>query len=345
MKYFLSILSIIFVSCTTIKTIIYPSFATNLLSNTTMSCRALLIDEDKIWLGLDKGRFGYFDLKKDSLILLKSDFLTDKTECRSIAQTNEAIFILSIGNPAKLIKIDKKTLQQTLVYEEIHEKVFYNSMQFMDNQIGFAIGDPVENCMSVIKTINGGKTWTKITCENIPPVIEGEAAFATSNTNLIIQNKTLFMVTGGKKARIFTSKDLGNSWKVYETPIIHGKTMTGIFTADFYNDQIGIIAGGDYDKKEQNYSNKALTIDGGITWNLIADNQAFGYTSCVQFVPKSNGKKCIAIGGTGMFYSQDSGKSWIKFSDEKEFYTFRFASKTKFYATGKNKIVGFNLEN
>lgn len=83
--------------------------------------------------------------------------------------------------------------------------------------------------------------------------------------------------------------------------------MTGIFTADFYNQKIGIIAGGNYMKQDQNWANKAITKNGG-KLKLIADKEVFGYASCVQFVPNSNGKKLISVGGTGMFYSDDFAK-------------------------------------
>jgi photosystem II stability/assembly factor-like uncharacterized protein len=152
------------------------------------------------------------------------------------------------------------------------------------------------------------------------------------------------MVSGGKQSRVFVSNDFGTTWKAYETPIVQGEEMTGIFTADFYDEKTGMIAGGNYTKQEQNWANKAITTNGGKTWNLIADKQAFGYASCVQFVPNSKGKKIIAVGGTGLYYTSDFGKSWLKFSDNKDFYTFRFASETVFYASGKNKVARFEIK-
>ncbi|MCW1148988.1 WD40/YVTN/BNR-like repeat-containing protein [Flavobacterium lacisediminis] len=311
---------------------------------TKMSCRAILVDDEKIWLGMDKGRYGFYDKKKDTTILKDIQSVARNTEFRSIAGTKEAIFILAVGNPAMLIRIDKKTLEETVVYKEEHEKVFYDSMQFVDELNGFAMGDPIESCLAFIKTNDGGKTWHKVNCDVLPKVSEGEAAFATSNTNLTIKGKSIFMVSGGKKSRVFVSKDFGVTWKVYETPIVQGEEMTGIFTADFYNEKIGIIAGGNYMKQDQNWANKAITKNGGKTWKLIAEKEAFGYASCVQFVPNSKGKQLISVGGTGMFYSDDFGKSWTKFSDDKDFFTFRFESEKVFYATGKNKLVQFIIE-
>lgn len=319
-------------------------FKAEVILETKLSCRAILVDEEKVWMGMDKGRYAFYDKKKDTTILKDIQSVARTTEFRSIAGTKEAIFILAVGNPAMLIRIDKKTLEETVVYKEEHEKVFYDSMQFVDDLNGFAMGDPIENCLAFIKTTDGGKTWQKVNCDVLPKVSDGEAAFATSNTNLAIKGKSIFMVSGGKKSRVFVSNDLGATWKVYETPIVQGETMTGIFTADFYNEKIGIIAGGNYEKQDQNWANKAITKNGGKTWKLIADKEAFGYASCVQFVSNSKGKRIISVGGTGMFYSDNFGKSWTKFSDDKDFFTFRFESEKVFYATGRNKLVRFEIQ-
>ena len=319
-------------------------FKSEVILETKLSCRAIFVDDEKVWMGMDKGRYGFYDKKKDTTILKDIQSVARNTEFRSIAGTKEAIFILAVGNPAMLIRIDKKTLEETVVYKEEHEKVFYDRMQFVDELNGFAMGDPIENCLAFIKTNDGGKTWQKVNCDVLPKVSEGEAAFATSNTNLAIKGKSIFMVSGGKKSRVFVSKDFGATWKVYETPIVQGEEMTGIFTADFYNKKIGIIAGGNYMKQDQNWANKAITKNGGKTWKLIAENEAFGYASCVQFVPNSKGKQLVSVGGTGMFYSVDFGKSWTKFSDDKDFFTFRFESEKVFYATGRNKLVRFQME-
>lgn len=343
MKNYLFIL-LICLGCASKKEIVAPKFEAKIISTEKLSCRAIFVETDTVWLGMDKGRYGFYDKKKDTLIIQTIQSVSNATEFRSIAATKEAIFILAVGNPAKLIKIDKKSLNETLVYQEENEKVFYDSMQFVDNLNGFAMGDPTEDCLSFIKTTNGGNSWEKISCANFPKVSEGEAAFATSNTNLIVKGKSIFMVSGGKKSRVFVSHDFGISWQVYETPIVQGEEMTGIFTADFYNDKIGIIAGGNYLKQTQNWSNKATSTNGGKTWRLIAENEAFGYASCVQFVPNSKGNQLISVGGTGLFYSSDFGNTWTKFSDDKDFYTFRFESEKVFYATGRNKLVRFEIK-
>jgi photosystem II stability/assembly factor-like uncharacterized protein len=225
------------------------------------------------------------------------------------------------------------------VYTEAHEKVFYDSMKFWNDNEGIAIGDPITDCLSILVTRNGGATWQKIPCENLPKTVEGEAAFAASNTNICISGNNAWIVSGGKKSRVFFSPDKGNSWQVFDTPIVQGEPMTGIFTADFYNDTIGIVAGGNYEVLSQNFQNKAITLDGGKTWTLIAENQGFGYSSCIQFVPKSNGKQIVSVGALGLHYSSDGGYSWKQFSKDDSLYTIRFVNKKLAFAAGRNKIV------
>ena len=200
-----------------------------------ISIRAILIDKNKVWYAADKNRFGYFDLKKKRRIELKISKDSLQLEFRSIAQTEKAIFVLSIGNPALLYKINKKDLSATLVYKEVHEKVFYDAIQFWNNKEGIAIGDPTQDCFSVLITRDGGNSWNKISCQDLPKLTDGEAFFAASNTNICIKGSKTFVVSGGTKSRLFVSENKGISWNVYETPITQGLAMTGIFSADFLN--------------------------------------------------------------------------------------------------------------
>ncbi|WP_428225194.1 hypothetical protein [Flavobacterium sp.] len=190
----------------------YTKIKIDTLLHDKISVRALLVDQHKIWYAGNGNKFGFLTLEKDAQsyqTTIQNNNL--KLEFRSIAQTNNSVFILTVANPALLYRIDKKTLQTELVYQEQHEKVFYDAMLFMNEKEGIAIGDPTENCPSIIKTADGGNTWTKLPCSTLPQFATGESFFAASNTNITYKEGKLFMVSGGKSANCYVSDNKGFS--------------------------------------------------------------------------------------------------------------------------------------
>lgn len=317
----------------------FTSVQIDTLFQDKISIRAILIDKNKIWYGADNSRFGYYDLDKKEKFEDHIYRDTLKLEFRSIAQNSSNIFLLSVSNPALLYQVSKKTQKVKLVYKEINPKVFYDSMQFWNDKEGIAIGDPTEDTFSIIVTRDGGETWTKLLSDKLPTNALGEAAFAASNTNIVIKGNDTWLVSGGKKARVFYSPDKAKSWKVVETPIVQGKTMTGIFTADFYDSKHGFIAGGDYELPNNKRGNKAFTKDGGKTWELIGQDLGFGYASCIQYVPGGNGKEIICVGSEGIQYSQNGGENWTQLSTDSKLFTIRFVNRNTAIAAGHNKVI------
>ncbi|WP_369994076.1 WD40/YVTN/BNR-like repeat-containing protein [Winogradskyella sp.] len=320
-----------------------------LLQDSLLNVRALEIDGDGIVFATSNGEVGVrsFMLPSvingiDSIILdeiaiktiqLKHDSLIPNF--RSLAITNKAGFLISISSPSLLYKVDKDSIN--LVYKETHEKAFYDSMDFWNDQEGIAIGDPTDNCMSIIITRDGGDTWTKLSCDDLPKAREGEAAFAASDTNISIVGDHTWVATGGKASRILYSPDKGKTWEVFDTPIIQGKETTGMYSVDFYDETNGFAIGGDYTKPNDTLNNKIRSIDGGKTWQVVANGKGPGYRSCVQYIPNSNAKKLVAIGFKGIDYSNDAGDTWKHLSDE-GFYTIRFLNDSVAYAAGKGSI-------
>lgn len=310
-----------------------------------ISIRAIeVVEENTLWFAGSNGRYGRIINDK-----IEIDSISHKgsfPQFRSIAFNGTFVFLLSIENPALLYKIDpRKPLgQYELVYSENNPKVFYDSLSFFDQNNGIAMGDPTETCLSVIRTANGGNTWTKLSCEEFPKVEDGEAAFAASNTNIAVFNNKVWMVSGGTKARVFRSDNYGSSWKVAETPLVQGGKMTGIFTVDFYDENNGIIMGGDWEDKKNGKASKAVTKDGGLTWALTAQNSLPGYISCVQYLPGEAAKKILAVSTEGIFFSKDSGTSWKKIS-KKGYYSLRLIDNKSAWASAHEEITKIKLNN
>ena len=300
------------------------------------SIRAIAaMDSGRVAYAGSAGNYGY--IIHDDVLKLKVKYKDSiDPSFRSIASNGYHHYMLSIGNPALLYKLPV-TVQSTPVYIEKHEKVFYDAIKFFDTIHGIAMGDPTEDCLSMILTRDGGSTWHKIPCSKLPKVAQGEAAFAASNTNIKVLGKTAWIVTGGTKARVFKTTDMGETWEVFNTPIIQGKPSQGIYSVDFADQNNGIIIGGDYSKPEQNSANKAVTSDGGTTWQLVAEGQDPNYKSCVQYVPDTHGKEVFAVGKTGISFSNDGGHTWKKISDQ-AYYVIQFVDRSHAWLAGNQKI-------
>lgn len=311
----------------------------------SISIRAIMPMNGGVWFGGTNSKAGFLSFQNDSetkIVKLQNE----KTDFRSIGNNGKDVLLLNAGSPANMYKLNTYgySCASSLIYSESGEKVFYDSM-FIDIWTGFGIviGDPTEDCLSILLTEDSGKTWNKIPCANLPKTVEGEAAFAASDTNVKIVNGVIYIISGGKKSRLFKSKDKGKTWEVFDTPIIQDEAMTGAFSMDFYNNKKGIIVGGNYEQQKDNSANKAFTKNGGKTWKLVSVNKSFGYASCVQFMPKSNGKVIYTCGTSGVYYSTNYGKKWYKILEDTDFYTLRFSSDKHIYLAGKNKVTKIKI--
>ena len=306
------------------KVIIEP-----IIEDSLLNIRALEINKHLVKAVSSIGDVYTYDLKTGQTVVERIS--EDTLNFRSSAFINDSYFTLSIGSPAYLFK------DHELVYKETDLAAFYDALHFWNPKEGIAVGDPTDDCMSIVITRDGGQTWQKISCELLPTVLEGEAAFAASDTNIAIVGHHTWVATGGITSRILYSSDKGQSWSVFETPIVQGLETTGMYSIDFYDELNGFAIGGDYTKPKNKHSNKIRTNDGGKTWQLVAQDQSPGYRSCVQYVPNSNAKKLVAVSFEGIDYSSDAGDTWTPLSEE-GFYTLRFLNDSVAFAAGKGKL-------
>ncbi|MGH9497371.1 MAG: WD40/YVTN/BNR-like repeat-containing protein [Candidatus Sulfotelmatobacter sp.] len=110
--------------------------------------------------------------------------------------------------------------------------------------------------------------------------INEEGASAPADTNI-------WFATGGKVARVFHSPDRGQTWQVFNTPIIHGPESAGIFSIAFRDSLHGVIAGGDYKHPKDDGPNLAFTSDGGKTW-ILSPLKPQAYFSAVTYDARVN---------------------------------------------------------
>ncbi|MBO0322394.1 oxidoreductase [Muricauda sp. CAU 1633] len=313
----------------------YQSVSITPVYEDSVSIRAItFLDGRTLAFAGSGGKYGTVDLVSQKVRSNVQHHDSITPAFRAVGNTSNDFFMLSIDSPALLYKTGDHGKME-LVYKEEGEGVFYDCMAFWNETDGIAVGDTVDGCLSIIITRDGGQTWNKIPCSDLPEGIEGEGAFAASNSNVAVAGKQAWI--GTTAGRVYHTTDKGVTWTVQQTSIVHEEETQGIYSMDFYDENTGFAIGGDYTQPESNRANKMITHDGGKTWNLIADWQEPNYKSCVQFVPNSEGKGLVAVGFTGISYSGDGGEHWKMFSDE-SFFTLRFLNDSVAFAAGRNRI-------
>lgn len=307
----------------------------------SVSIRAIeFLDGNTLAFAGSKGQYGTVDMRTGKVRTHTQRIDSLVPEFRAVAHTANNFFMLSVGSPALLYKTGNNG-QMELVYSEAGEGVFYDALKFWNDMEGLAIGDGVDGCMAVLITRDGGNSWTKLPCDQLPK-LEGEVgAYAASNTNIEIMGDTAWVMTS--KEQLLLTEDKGKTWEVLKTPIKIEETYQGIYSIDFYDNWQGFGVGGDFSKPGLNRSNKIKTTDGGRTWQLMAEAGEPAYKSCVQYIPNTGGMDLVALGFTGISYSKDGGFSWKQLSEE-SFYTIRFLNDSIAYAAGKNRIARLKFQ-
>ena len=276
--------------------------------NTTAGLRGLaVVSPDVIWAS---GTGGTFLRTTDGGTSWKVGTVpgAEKLDFRDIeAFDADTAYVLSIGNgeASRIYKTVDGGATWKLQFQNTNPKAFFDALACWDARDCIAMSDPVDNKYVLIKTIDG-ENWKPADTDKMAPAKDGEAAFAASGTCLITQGKNnVFLVSGGKAARVFRSNNRGLSWFVSETKIVSGKDGTGIFSIAMRDAKNGVIVGGDYEKPNEINNNLAFTGDGGKTWTL--GKGLSGYRSGVAYV---NPSTLIAVGASGSDISLDKGKTW-----------------------------------
>jgi photosystem II stability/assembly factor-like uncharacterized protein len=240
----------------------------------------------------------------------------DSLDFRDIdAIDDRTAYVLSIGNGAasRIYKTTDAGATWRLQFKNDDPKAFYDAMSFWDANHGIVIGDSIDGQFYIMTTENGGRSWVRVSANDLPPALENEGAFAASGTNIAVFGKShAWIGTGaGAKARVLRTTDRGRTWTIAETPLIAGASA-GIFSVAFRDAKHGVIVGGDYRKENEALDNLAVTSDGGVTWKLAKGLS--GFRSVVAYVPGAQSGSgpgtLVALGPSGADYSTDDGRTW-----------------------------------
>ncbi|SHF32647.1 WD40/YVTN/BNR-like repeat-containing protein [Pedobacter caeni] len=218
---------------------------------------------------------------------------------------------VNAGSPAYiLMTIDGgKTWKES--YKNLDTAIFLDGMDFWNDQRGIVFGDPINSKMQLFRTLDGGASWNDISDNLQAKMGLGEAAFAASGSTIQVKgNGKVWIATGGKVSNIYYSSNFGSTWQIFECPILQGESSTGPFSMSFFNEDKGVVVGGNYLKDKENENNVLLTNNGGKTWTKPA-KPVDGYRSGVAYLSE---KTLIAAGTSGIDVSSDGGKYWYNIS-------------------------------
>ena len=167
-------------------------------------------------------------------------------------------------------------------YNDKRKGFFLDDLACFDDKHCFALSDPVDGKFLLLATTDGTH-WKELPREQMPSALPQEGAFAASNSSLLLYGKSeIYFATGGPRARVFHSVDLGQTWRVSETPILSGKASQGIFSIVRAGDTV-VVVGGDYSEPKAGEKTAAYSNDEGKSWHL-AERMPTGYRSGCRYV-------------------------------------------------------------
>ena len=251
---------------------------------------------------------------------------TDALDFRDIdAVDAQTAYLLAAGNgPAsRIYKTTDAGKTWTMQFKAEDPKVFLDAMSFWDADHGIVFGDSIGGQFYILTTKDGGRVWSRVPADKLPPSLENEGAFAASGTNIALFGKSNAWIGTGAatKSRVLHTADGGETWQISDTPLTSGPSA-GIFSIAFHDAKHGVVAGGDYRKEKDAINNLAVTSDGGITWTLVKGLS--GFRSVVAYVPGT--RTLIALGPSGGDYSTDEGRTWSSITGP-GFDTFSFVPR------------------
>ncbi len=236
-----------------------------------------------------------------------------------------------------------------------------HSVFFLNENVGFASSQAMGGCLDadcdkgsiLLKTIDGGETWTKtffpgytrilslrffdalngialIKTPDIPNsrdefiglTSDGGVTWNLLNLSVKPAYDKLFyagniVFVAGENQKIFKSKDQGRTWETISTPIEASHYVRNLY---FYNESIGYIDG---------VTSIYKTTDGGVKWTKVSfpfssfgtlhfynENEGFN----VEAVSAYQGRDFPAFLGSVCYETVDGGESWTKSGIDKSLY-------------------------
>jgi photosystem II stability/assembly factor-like uncharacterized protein len=270
------------------------------------------------------------------------------------AVSDKVAYLLSIGNNTTDFKIYKTYdggANWTIEFTNQTVNAFYDCFGFWSPKRGIAHSDSVNGVFPELRTTNG-KTWNSIAA-NMPPALPGEASFAASGTCVTTEGESnAWVATGGSTtARILATRDGGNTWNAYDTPLVSSPSAGGISVA--FRDRFhGVVGGGDLAVNTS--ADMATSDDGGRTWTLTnTPPPVQGSIFCLAYIQgmrhgdeaadDERNRALVITAETAPNFSSgsaawtpDEGRTWFRIPGASGYWAVAFASPKAGWFVGNN---------
>jgi photosystem II stability/assembly factor-like uncharacterized protein len=231
------------------------------------------------------GAGGTYVVTTDGLALeIRGRAGSESLQFRDVQGVSDRVaYLMSIGDNTGDFRIYKREdggAHWRINFQNKTVNAFYDCFAFWTPDRGVAHSDSINGVFPDIRT-NNGVNWHSI-AGNMPPALTGEASFSSSGTCITTQGwQDAWIATGGSNvARILATRDGGDSWNAYDTPLV-SNANAGVFSVAFRDPWHGIVGGGDL---TSNSSAQAATSDnGGQTWRLTKKPPIPGAIFCLAY--------------------------------------------------------------
>lgn len=239
---------------------------------------------------------------------------------------------IAVGDVGTIIKTNDGGMHWDVQHHAGGTSYDLYSVHFVDDLNGWAAGGIwFEEKNALIKTSDGGKTWTKVETETDLPF--NAVHFVNADTGFVV----------GEDGIVLRTSDGGNSWdtRKIDNYIGYYLDVFRLLAVTFTDEQTGWIVGAGY------YGNQIYkTTDCGRTWQWnewIINPKIYNGLWDICFVDKKNG---FIIGDNSDFLkTTDGGMIWQHQipSDKYQFYSVFFTDSTTGWIVGGD-YYGFILK-
>ncbi|WP_304042964.1 YCF48-related protein [Ignavibacterium album] len=170
-----------------------------------------------------------------------------------------------------------------LIYQD---NVHYSSVQFIDENSGFAVGYEYPQNLYLVKTTNGGLSWNRIL-----------VASEEGDSKIKMINASTGFIVNENSSKIYKTADGGNSWSIVFDDSAANHPIWDLSFSDQLNGFAGYI------------DNKIITTsDGGDTWHKKFIPLSF--CTDIQTFENHCWVAGFGVGYSAIVYSDDYGNTW-----------------------------------